>query len=964
MTMSAYDQTRQLAQILLKNEQLIDVGVIKRVVSTAMTMLPPEVRSTIEVDRLVRELEASFSIWIGVESSLEDNSDHEPWLNEKKASIDWRYWRRYERFLEEEKGWSSITTRNLDRRIDSVLEKLEDPNRTGVWDRRGLIAGHVQSGKTSHFTGLICKAIDAGYKLVIVLAGIHNSLRSQTQNRLDEGLLGYESQSSVDDGPRKVIGVGKLDPSCPHIGTITTAADNGDFRKSVAKNFHIDPDHRLLFVIKKNASVLKHLLGWIENYAQHTDKAGKKFIRDVPVLVIDDEADNASVDINKDILDEDGVADENHDPAKINGLIRRLLGFFARSAYVGYTATPFANIYIPENARTELHGEDLFPRSFIINLPAPSNYVGPVQVFGLASDAERAQEPLPIVTTVTDFLDDPPPPPGTPRPRGWAKGPGWMPPQHNARHAPRLKGEERLPESLREAIRAFIIARAGRIARGRVNEHNSMLIHVSRFTDVQERVFDQVEQEVDDLVVEIDVWNGDPRAQIARSLEAIWKERFLPAVDALEGEDMIPLAWKDVLPHLKTAASGIQLKQVNGSAGDILDYKEHEKSGLNVIAIGGDKLARGLTLEGLTVSYFLRATKLYDTLMQMGRWFGYRPGYLDLCRLYMSPDLYSWYVHVTRANEELRDMFEDMARRKLTPKDYGLKVMAHPDGLMITGAAKMRYGTTVNLSYAGSISETVVFDPSQVGRNLETTEEFVRRISGSCKSSKKTGSAEQDEQTQVWSEVPVDDILAFLAKIKVPQYGPQKARPELLSEFIELHVPRGELTSWTVALISNTVTDQKKRIGGFEVGLIKRNLLQDNEDGSGFTIRRLCSPADEEIGLTDEQVAEALKRTREGFTNDAGRSRYREKDRDAESIVRPSGAALRSVRPGKEGLLLIYPMRLTTTKSGDDGKPVEIPHHGVTSPVIGFALSFPGELSAGGVDYVVNNVYWNQEYAA
>jgi hypothetical protein len=964
MSQTPYDQTRQLAAILLKREKIIDLPVIKKAIAGAMLMLPEPERADVDVEKLTRDLEASFSIWIGVETSLVDDTDHEPWLLEKKKEIDWAYWRRYQRFLEEVEEWSPVTVRNLDRLVDAVLEKLEDPNRTGNWDRRGLVAGHVQSGKTSNFTGLICKAVDAGYKLVVVLAGVHNSLRSQTQGRLDEGFLGYDSKNTAGAGPRRTIGVGALE-GCPPVSTITTSADNGDFKTSVARNFHIDPNTKLLFVIKKNATVLKNLVGWIQNYANHTDTSGRRYVKDVPILVIDDEADNASVDTRAGALDEDGRPDPEYDPAVINGLIRRLLHSFARSAYVGYTATPFANIYIPDVAKADGYGEDLFPKSFIVNLPAPSNYIGPVQVFGLADPGGTSVEPLPLVTPVDDYLDTPPSGPRALRHDDWDKGPGWMPPKHKRDQVPRHRDKDVLPESLREALRAFILARAGRLARGQDNCHNSMLIHVSRFTDVQNRVVVQVQAELDAIQDEIEVWNGKADSSIIEELEQIWERRFRPAVDAMAGDDLPRLTWSQIRSQVKQAADGIRVKQINGSAGDVLEYREAEKTGLNVIAVGGDKLARGLTLEGLTVSYFLRATRLYDTLMQMGRWFGYHPGYSDLCRLYTSPDLVSWYVHVARANEELREMFDDMARRKLTPREYGLKVQAHPDGLLITAAAKMRYATNVRLSYDGSISETVVFEHAQTDGNVRAIKTFVSKLGGPKRDHVDAGAnavgprrRQDPAETLVWTGVDAEKILGLLAEVRVPENGPHKARPALLAEFVQKHVARNELTEWTVGLVSNQEADvaDVHEIQEARIGLVTRK-VSVHEDRSGFSVRRLVSPSDEMLGFSPEMRDRALEITRESFRRDPGRGRYRlsSEEADASKIKTPNGAAIRSLRRKEEGLLLVY-----LIKPVDEAKEVI---SGAPVPVPGFALSFPSETTTETVDYVVNPVYWDQWYA-
>ena len=150
-------------------------------------------------------------------------------------------------------------------------------------------------------------------------------------------------------------------------------------------------------------------------------------------------------------------------------------------------------------------------------------------------------------------------------------------------------------------------------------------------------------------------------------------------------------SWEEVSSQLPDVVSDIQVRMINGTAKDALDYSEYEGAGLKVIAIGGDKLARGLTLEGLCVSYFLRASRMYDTLMQMGRWFGYRPGYLDLCRLYTTPDLSEWFGHIADAAEELREEFDIMAATGATPREYGLKVQSHPV-LMVNLKAKDEVG--------------------------------------------------------------------------------------------------------------------------------------------------------------------------------------------------------------------------------------------------------------------------------
>ncbi len=300
---------------------------------------------------LVKEVETIFNVWIGTAKILEDDTGHEHWLGGARDSIQWRFWERYRTHLGQQWATPAIL-QSTEQLTDDILSRLESPDRPGEWDRRGLVVGHVQSGKTANYTGLICKAVDAGYRLIVVLAGMHNNLRSQTQVRLEEGFLGY---STLAGEAKQAIGVGLIDPSLK-ADAITDRTDKGDFSRKVAKQFNISPGQQpLLFVVKKNAGVLRYLLNWVQGFANdHEAETGRRFVKDVPILVIDDEADQASV--NSKQLDAE--------PTRINSLIRQLLFTFAQSAYVGYTATPFANIFIHDQVRDESIGQDLFPAEF------------------------------------------------------------------------------------------------------------------------------------------------------------------------------------------------------------------------------------------------------------------------------------------------------------------------------------------------------------------------------------------------------------------------------------------------------------------------------------------------------------------------------------------------------------------------------------------------------------------------
>jgi len=915
--MNDYDMARQLTQVLLKGEQTPIRQIIQDKVRAVLTMLSSQQGRAVDVneEKLVRELESLFNTWMGIGTVLDNEEGHIPWLADRNSEINWDFWNRYVRYLEEEKGWAPATTTGLDQLTDSILQRLENPLRSGYWNRRGMVVGQVQSGKTANYTGLICKAVDAGYKLIIVLAGLQNSLRSQTQLRLDEGFLGRDSQvnRAFDRGQNSLMGAGQILTEKLLIAhSATSSAEKGDFNQRVANQNGTIPGGAdpVLLVVKKNKSVLTNLLKWaLSVRGIVNEESGRRIVRGVPLLVIDDEADNASINTNPPLFDENGNVEEEYDVSAINGLIRKLLHSFDQSAYVGYTATPFANIFIypdPDKKNPEF-GDDLFPRSFIINLPAPSNYVGPARVFGLDTNPAiglEASEALPIIRSVDDQE-------------------AWMPDKHKKDHVP---GE--LPGSLKEAIRAFILCCAARIVRGQENEHNSMLVHVTRFTAVQSEVAKQVQDELTSLQRRLRYGDGNASGKLEEEFEQLWTTDFVPTTSSIADPELQPVSWEEVKFLLHRAASKIQVKKINGSAKDVLDYWEH-KNGLSVIAIGGDKLSRGLTLEGLSVSYYLRASKMYDTLMQMGRWFGYRPGYLDLCRLYTTDELVEWYEHITVASEELRQEFDYMADVGATPDEFGLKVRTHPQGLVITGANKMKTGTNMQLSYAGSLSETPIFykDEDINQKNFEVTDELLRRLGAY---------SEQDKTCNyIWRHVTAEKITNFLTDYKSHPKC-RAADTSLLVKYIKAQLPMNELVSWTVILISNNRAKNRCSIAGHEVGLTKRTDVSKFHQEYRLSKSHILSQMDELLDLPGD-IQQEIKEI-------AKRKQIEEKKRSST----PDGRLIRSKRSARNGLLLLYPL-----------DPKEI---NSKIPVIGFVVSFPNSETAKKVEYKVNNVYWQEEF--
>ena len=954
---SAFESVLEIAQAAIRHSMgdgpLTQTSIAEKV--DMVLAMPMGWKDQVDRAEIIKALEMRFSIWIGRSSSLSDDQDHIHWLEASRKQT-WRYWPRYRQWLETK--WSPIAVDSLDDVTDEIVKRIEDPNRTGRWDRRGLIMGHVQSGKTANYTGVICKAADAGYKLIVVLAGTHKNLRSQTQMRLDEGFLGYETMPNRAQGNElRSIGVGTID-SDPSIRPdyVTNRSDGGDFKKSVANSMGVSPGTRpWLFVVKKNASVLRNLLSWVEELVAdtHDSETGRPIVSNLPLLVIDDEADQASVDTGEQEFDENGLPDPEYEPKTINRHIRRLLFVFDKSAYIGYTATPFANIFIHEQKKTAEQGEDLFPRSFIVNIPAPSNYAGPARIFGLDSQNEDIETAaLPLVRHVKDHADS----------LNIKETLGWMPPLHKNGHIPLYLGLDEIPDSLKTAILSFLLSCAIRRLRRQDREHNSMLIHVTRYTKVQKLVTRQVNEFL--TGVRRRLKRGIALESLLGDLKKLWENDYEPTTLKIQVGDMnlSTYKWEQIVAIMPVVVEDIQVREVNGTARDILDYEIHRQTGLSVIAIGGDKLARGLTLEGLTVSYFLRASKMYDTLMQMGRWFGYRPGYLDLCRLYTTADLEEWFQHITEASEELRQEFDHMVAIGGTPMDYGLKVKSHPV-LMVTSRVKMRNAFELKLAFAGEIQETVVFHRNIqiLNKNFTVTENLLRKIgigNPNPVRMRPDGKKHTWKGTYIWENVQGIHVADFLREYFTHEAA-VKVNSKVMADYIERQMMHGELTSWTVALMA--ADGEQFMIADCQIKSIERShntrcfSADEQKKMDRFIIRRILAPRDEAIDLDAGQYASALELTQQAFIADPGRS----KRKTLPEV--PSGQAFREIRGrGKlsmgipahpeRGLLLIYPL---SPKVADID---------FGAPIIGFGVSFPSSDKVEPVSYRVDNIYWSQEY--
>jgi len=662
-----------------------------------------------------------------------------------------RYWPALQEILRGQ-DWKDDDLAALDLASTSVVARLGAPHSAG-FSRRGLVLGHVQSGKTTNFTAAIAKAADAGYRLFIVLSGMHEGLRQQTQVRLDQQL--------VDPHPETWYRGTEVER--PFGGS-------GDFTGNTNANMLLGSagNHRVLCVIKKNGHRLRRFLAWLQT-AQGTVLAG------CPTLVIDDEADQAGVN----------AARPDNAPTAINGLVREILRVLPKASYVGYTATPYANMLIDPNVPG-----DLFPRDFILSLEKPPAHFGPESIFGrepLSRDRE-GDDPDPdrydMVRTVPEEELGGLSPPG-------ADISGFAPV---------------LTPSLVDAVDYFWLATAARRVRGTGNRHSTMLVHTSMRILVHQQFKQLLEGRSGSTLDRLEAGDGDLWARFGE----IW-EREASRVDPAEwGRPAV--TFDEIRGRLVEVVRETEVVVDNSMSDDRLDYDTDEAR--TVIAIGGNTLSRGLTLEGLCVSFFVRTARAYDTLLQMGRWFGYRRGYEDLPRIWMTDELREWFRHLATVEQEIRYDIERFELESLTPLQFGPRLRTHPS-LAITAAAKMRAAVRASVSYSGRRLQTILFnhrDPEWLGANIAAVRALIEQAGDWAEPEQRSG-ADGD-----WLMCGVDStvIRRFLASY---QFHPDSRdiSSDLMARYIRSQVENGELERWTVGVLG--LPKRRDLLGSLDLGL-------------------------------------------------------------------------------------------------------------------------------------------------
>lgn len=904
--------------------------------------------------------------------------NYSTWLTDtRKREINWNYTERYFNYLVKRNRADSVITETKNS-SEYILGNLGDPQNAHDFFVKGLVVGEVQSGKTENFNAVINRAIDSGYQLILVFSGIMEDLRAQTQDRIEAEIVGWGSvdinEQKWAKNERKGVGEDSRfgihgDHDVSAIESITSCQT--DFSTILLRSSPALTSKKIL-ICKKNVSVLRNLINWLGDMP-------KAELKKIPILILDDEADNAS-------LNNEGAKGREY-ASKVNGHIRAILGMFDKKSYLGYTATPFANVLADRNDPaavewpvTHRKGEEdrtfeqvnnLFPDDFIVRLKAPTNYIGAKQLFETIAEIPK----LPMISVVNDSLIEFPtrlrisnlePIENIPREEWQEKTrdeghfAGFFTYRDYKEATRAAKREDNfptaLPQSLRDAVLCFVLALAIRDSRktvlssSKLNEPNTtMLVHTSLFTSWQNTTRDLIEQFVEEIKHKVENNSLDQIGSIFITFENIWNRYFNDLVTNIseylpqgyEDNFMRPISYEVIKRYLPSAVENIKVLAINSSTGDKLDYSDQIPR--KYIAVGGNTLSRGFTVRGLTINYFIRSTNYSDTLLQMGRWFGYRPGYLDCCRIFTTANVINRFNSTTRCIEELEIEFDKMHDQGKTPRNFLVKVKKHPGALKITRPSILRNTNTIRWSFQDQLEMTTSFDVS-LGKINTIWDSFKSNIAPLFSSDSIVGDKE-------FLKIVLKDteIINFLEH-------PNNFDPTTLQSmltFIKLCQERGALTDWTVAikLKGRSTRLLQPEVSGLpcETGMVIRRgpkLSEDNNPNrnlflnqkifraTGSSANIMSSPRDMSVSL-------------EQFEIDLAEKEYRESKPNNPNSTIPE-RVYRERIPQNRGVLIIYLFDAHYSFNQQNHEPdhefkklIDQEGYDLNIPLVGYAIGFP-----------------------
>lgn len=729
-------------------------------------------------------------------------------------------------------GMPEKAVESIHQSTDRILRQCANPRSVG--DRRkGLVIGYVQSGKTANFTGLVAKAVDEGYRIIIILAGMYTNLRVQTQMRLEKDL-------EIGSG-RERTGIAWQ----PYTGA----------EADIGKNPSVAPfsstQNVAVMVVKKHEMRLANVTKLLRSIPDET-------LAHRPVLVIDDESDQATPNT---LGDKDLVS-------TINQRIRDLWAAVPTGTYVAYTATPFANVFI--NPADE---NDLYPDDFISVLPKPEGYMGSELFFDVDQTSDGDVDEM--IHQLAHEVPEEEALVFTPKPRKLDD------------FAPAMT------DSLESAIRWFILATAIRELRSSKQQDSSMLVHTSQLVHVHQQTKEVIADFVSSLALDVE-------HEEATFRETFEKERDGAA--ALRGQLSMP-EWDVLWPVAKKVLSRVVVKIDNGKSDDRLIY--HPGSPQAVIAVGGGTLSRGLTLEGLVVSYFLRSSNTYDTLLQMGRWFGFRPGYADLVRVWMGPGLLEEYRHLATVEKQLRGEVVEMEKENRIPRDFAIKVQSHPGRLEITSKGKMDAAKLVRAGLGGTRRQTIYLDRSPEGRAAasDAASALVRRAAElDPRPLVRRAHQNRPNPTQMYRGLSNSEIVEFLRGFWVSPTD-RWLQSDGMSGWLARH---GAGKSWNLVLVSGSSNTTHTFSSGIQVRTSRRAPLMDHL----WTQNRISDPLPSHVDLVniralmagDDYMLDLRLLADNGMLDEEDIKLLEGTDKRSASAVK---AARALIRPD-EGTILLY----------------------------------------------------------
>lgn len=757
-------------------------------------------------------------------------------MSELKANLKWNNWDAYkEHLLKTKEDMTMEVVEDIDRETDNIVMNIPVPKEEKEFFIKGLVVGNVQSGKTLNYSGVINKAIDIGYDIIIVLSGVPASLRNQTQRRMEMDVVGVDSLTG------HTIGIGNCFSKPSNIEMYTkqdiikeqwefdneNALENkfrevgGDFNLIRVSHLPVYRGNKQIVIVsKKHSHVLSAIKRWLETLPLINQETGK--LEKLSLLLLNDESDNATINSHK----------NKGERSSINGLVRDILGLFNKRVVCGYTATPFADIYSDSKQK-----DDLFPSDFMYLLKSPPTYMGPFEFFGVNYKGESVPR-MPLVRH-TKRLDS----------SQFVEGDTL----YNWDY--KVNG---VNPSLVEAINSFILSGAIRILRGQGEKHHSMMVHIS--TRVSSH--DVVTQAIQNYINKI---KESQIPQFWKSIEELWNDDYVVTSEKMENLDTslfktkvkydMNFTFSDIMAAVKQFIAELQeVRKINGESDDKLDFHRAENA-LKIICVGGAILGRGYTIEGLSCSYFARNSLHYDTMLQCGRFYGYRKGYRDLVRVYTTQEIDNDLQESAKALFSLSNQLEAMAKEKSTPEQFGLYIDTCKKKLYKpTAKNRQRAAYTVNSNYSGKSKDVAAFlaDDEITEQNRKVANQFIELL----------GEPTNVEQTS-WHAIATQLVIDFLMKYKY-SYHARFCEPTLLQKYLlEIMNEYGSTLKFDVAIPKLSRGGEDGNIGGYPTKTAKRSceVIQTGEEihyvlsqGRALTGRHL------KLGLTDSEKTKLEKK--------------------------------------------------------------------------------------------------------